>query len=261
MTLKQKNKTGKHNIINGKRVYDKFFDAKGKVCGACDEYKEYSEYYKVSGKEVYRTQCKQCIAEKSKAKYKVDGERMKERARKNYEKNKHLYKERKRKYYKANKEAYKARLDKYMQDPEFVANKKARAKAWEERNREKINKRKRTYKKNRRNSDPVYKIKCNIRCRLHKILKNKGYKKHQNTIDFVGCNWETLWGHLGGTFEANYGMPREWLSSFEYEIDHIIPLSSAATLEEVVKLNHYTNLQILTKEDNRKKSASLDWSL
>lgn len=36
-----------------------------------------------------------------------------------------------------------------------------------------------------------------------------------------------------------------------WDIDHIIPTSSAKTEEEVVKLNHYTNLQPLCSKINR----------
>lgn len=38
------------------------------------------------------------------------------------------------------------------------------------------------------------------------------------------------------------------------DIDHIIPLISASTEEEMVKLNHYTNLQPLSKEDHKIKT-------
>ena len=36
-----------------------------------------------------------------------------------------------------------------------------------------------------------------------------------------------------------------------WDIDHIIPLSTALTEEDLVKLNHYTNLQPLCSKVNR----------
>jgi hypothetical protein len=40
------------------------------------------------------------------------------------------------------------------------------------------------------------------------------------------------------------------------ELDHIIPLCTATSREEVDILNHLTNLQLLTKEDNQKKGRN-----
>ena len=41
--------------------------------------------------------------------------------------------------------------------------------------------------------------------------------------------------------ELNYG----------WDIDHIIPFSSAKTEEDIIKLSHYTNLQPLCSKFNR----------
>ena len=41
--------------------------------------------------------------------------------------------------------------------------------------------------------------------------------------------------------ELNYG----------WDIDHIIPLSSAETEEDIIRLNHYSNLQPLCSKINR----------
>ena len=51
-------------------------------------------------------------------------------------------------------------------------------------------------------------------------------------------NWEN-YGLYNG--ELNYG----------WDIDHIIPNSSALTEDEFIKLNHYTNLQPLCSKVNR----------
>lgn len=111
----------------------------------------------------------------------------------------------------------------------------------------------------RRRLNPAIRFKDNTRRRLSYALKEG--KKSEHLMEIIGCSLEELKLYLESTFEANYGMPRSWMESFEYEIDHIIPLSSAKSLEEVIKLNHYTNLQILTKEDNLNKSNKLDWTI
>ena len=40
-------------------------------------------------------------------------------------------------------------------------------------------------------------------------------------------------------------------NSFGWDIDHIIPISSAVNESEVIKLNHFTNLQPLCSKINR----------
>lgn len=48
----------------------------------------------------------------------------------------------------------------------------------------------------------------------------------------------------------NYGLYNGDLF-FGWDIDHIIPVSSANSEEEIIKLNHYTNLQPLCSKINR----------
>ena len=49
-----------------------------------------------------------------------------------------------------------------------------------------------------------------------------------------------------------------WENQGEWHFDHIIPISSAQTEEEVIKLNHYTNFQPLWAEDNLRKSNKIE---
>jgi hypothetical protein len=44
-----------------------------------------------------------------------------------------------------------------------------------------------------------------------------------------------------------------WNNQGSWHIDHIVPLSSAQTEEEIYKLCHFTNLQPLWAEDNLRK--------
>jgi hypothetical protein len=48
-----------------------------------------------------------------------------------------------------------------------------------------------------------------------------------------------------------------WENRNEWHIDHIVPLSSAKTEDEVYGLCHYTNLQPLWAKDNLQKSNKL----
>lgn len=73
----------------------------------------------------------------------------------------------------------------------------------------------------------------------------------------IGCDFQTLEIHLIQTALKNYGM---WLDCNEYHIDHIVPISSATSEDELIKLSHYTNLQYLTPYDNLSKSDRLDWT-
>jgi hypothetical protein len=48
-----------------------------------------------------------------------------------------------------------------------------------------------------------------------------------------------------------------WENQGEWHLDHIIPISSAQTEEEIFKLNHYSNFQPLWAEDNIKKGNKI----
>jgi hypothetical protein len=48
-----------------------------------------------------------------------------------------------------------------------------------------------------------------------------------------------------------------WDNMGKWHIDHIIPISSACGEVDLIKLNHYTNLQPLWEVDNLKKSNKI----
>lgn len=69
----------------------------------------------------------------------------------------------------------------------------------------------------------------------------------------LGCSWEQLRDYIENQFVD--GMT--WENRNLWHIDHIVPLSSAKTIEELEKLCHYTNLQPLWALDNMSKGAKL----
>ena len=83
--------------------------------------------------------------------------------------------------------------------------------------------------------------------------------KSKKTEKILGCNFEDFHNYLLQTFRDNYGY--EYNFKEEVHIDHIIPLVTAKTEDEVTKLNHYTNLQLLKAKDNMEKRDKLNWKL
>ena len=90
-------------------------------------------------------------------------------------------------------------------------------------------------------------------------FNRKNYVKKSHLEEIVGIPINELIKHLLKTFRDNYGY--EWDGIEKVHIDHEKPLKYAKTEEEVIKLCHYTNLQLLKAEDNLKKGAKLDWKI
>ena len=104
------------------------------------------------------------------------------------------------------------------------------------------------YQRNRRNTDPIFKLKYIVGRFIRNSLKCKGLSKNKKTIDILGCDIQFFKNYIENMFVdnmswENYG--KVW------DIDHIIPLSTAVTEEDVLKLNHYINLQPLDSYINR----------
>jgi hypothetical protein len=129
--------------------------------------------------------------------------------------------------------------------------KKERIKRYKKDNYHKMKKQASQRAKQRRAIDPLYRLRTNISRRIRSALTS-GYKS-QSTIKIIGCSIEELKKHLENKFTE--GM--SWQNYGEWHIDHIIPISSAKTDDEIYKLNHWTNFQPLWAVDNIKKSNKL----
>jgi hypothetical protein len=143
-------------------------------------------------------------------------------------------------YYLDNKE----RLDEWRKQYNkewYLKNKKIRLKYWRE------------HYKMRYNSDPLYKLKRNLRSRTRNAFKKKSWIKEGGTEKLLGCDWETAMKHIESQFESWMN----WDNHGEWHIDHIIPLASATTKEEMTNLCHYTNLQPLSAEENINKGDKI----
>lgn len=188
-----------------------------------------------------------------------------------YAKNKDSITEYQKTYRKENADKVKAYMKNYVTEhkDELAEKKRAyneknrevvrkRNKAYVEKNRDKIRKYHEHYRRERVEKDPLFKMSVNIRHLVANSLRRQGFSKKTRTAKILGCDYDTLWEHLKQTWLDNYGT--EW-NGEDYHIDHIIPLATAKTEQDIIGLCHYENLQMLKPEHNLEKKDSLDWRL
>jgi len=130
---------------------------------------------------------------------------------------------------------------------------------WRKENKLAIQKNRREYYAKRTSNDPLYKFELQIRGMIARSFKRKQYSKKMHTYDIIGLEFDEFYKYLIQTFKDNYGY--DWDGKEDVHIDHIIPLATATTEEEIINLCHYTNLQLLKAKDNLDKKAKLNWSL
>lgn len=175
-------------------------------------------------------------------------EKIKRYNKKYKEENREYYKEYHKEYYRKNKNTID--FNKWAKDnPEKYRDTRRK---WELKNKEKISK----YKKKHREKEslnPFLKFKRATRNNITKSIKRGGYKKGSSSFNILGCPFDVFKQHIERQFQK--GMT--WDNYGDWHLDHIIPMASATTEEEVLKLNHYTNFQPLWAEDNLKKSDKI----
>ena len=153
----------------------------------------------------------------------------KERKRKNYDK-----------WYENNKEHRKQYMKEYR-----------------EKNIEKIRKTKRDYERNRKATDPLYKLISNFRTAIYQVLKESNVDKNEHYFDILPYSQGELIQHLENQFTDDL----TWDNYGEWHVDHITPISSFNIREmgdeEFIKCWSLENLQPLWGDENIRKSNSI----
>jgi hypothetical protein len=202
-------------------------------CKVCNEIKPVEEFYKrTDGNRGYRLNCKDCYLNKKKVYGEINSQR-----RKDYMK--------------------QYRIDNPDQFNNWVENNYERylnnTKNWRIKNPEKSKLHKKNNFKKRLKNDPKFRLRHNIRKLISSSLSKKGYTKKSLTREILGIHYNGFYQHIENQF--NGGM--SWDNRKLWDIDHIIPVSLGRTEEEIIKLNHYSNLRPLWKKDNRDKSNKI----
>ena len=111
------------------------------------------------------------------------------------------------------------------------------------------------YCRKRYATDALFNLSVRVRRRIKVFLKGRGIDIRTSTRKMVGCDTETLKRHLESLFCEGMG----WHNKNKWHIDHIIPLASAKSEDEILRLCHYTNLQPLWAIDNLRKGNKIIW--
>lgn len=122
-------------------------------------------------------------------------------------------------------------------------------------NKEEIYKKRNKRRNEKLKSDPLFKCETKVRSLIGNSIRRNGFSKKQTSQQILGCNFKEFKSYIESQFEPwmswdNYGKYNGELN-YGWDIDHIIPVSSATTEEEIIKLNHHKNLQPLCSYTNR----------
>lgn len=115
------------------------------------------------------------------------------------------------------------------------------------------------YKKYRKDTDPLFKLKYITRLRVNEVLKKYHITKRHSGIKLLGCSVEDYKKHLESKFYKDpvSGEMMSWENhGIVWEVDHITPLSSAKDEATLFSLFHFSNTQPLTILENRSKGGS-----
>lgn len=225
-----------------------------KKCSKCKEEKELNNFG-LDKKQCdgLNKVCKQCRQTFSKKHSKTLYEKYKVWKENNADKIKKYKKEYNKKWCENNVDKRKEYSKKhYQKNAEKLKNKR---KEYYKNNKEKTLLTNNTYRNKRKQSDPLYKLSVSLRSLISTTIKKNSYKKLTKTELILGCTFEHFKLHLESQFEHwmswdNYGLYNGELN-YGWDIDHIVPLSSALNENDILKLNHYTNLRPLCSYNNR----------
>jgi len=233
-----------------------------------EKLKEYQKAYRKQNPEkikertkAYRKQNREKIKERKKAYRKQNAEKIKEQGKAYYEQNREKIKawreqnaekikERHKAYREQNREKIKERKKAYRkQNAEKL---KGQMKAYHKQNRDKA----RIYQRNKRKTDPNFRLANNLRGRVRQALNGKS--KSKNTLKLLGCSVDFLKKYLENQFQA--GMSWDNYGYNGWHIDHILPCASfdLSDPKQQQKCFHYSNLQPLWAKDNISKGAKIN---
>jgi hypothetical protein len=131
-----------------------------------------------------------------------------------------------------------------------------RAARYRQSNRKAVARRQRQFTKRKLAQDPTYRMKIRLqvdwarRCKRKRVYHSKGF------LQLLGCSWSEFTARVERQFKrrgwdwSDYGS--------EFTIDHRLPCCAfdLRKAEQRAMCSHFSNLQVLSVEQNRRKNGS-----
>ena len=224
----------------------------GKICNVCE--KDKADFNK------NRNACKECEKLYKKQYYINNKEKINHHNRDYYYKHWDLMKNAQEKYKSLHKKEITEYQKKYRTDNKAIS--KIYKLEYYRNNKKEIIKKQVACQRKRYRNNINFRISSCLRANFRHAVRNMN--KNGSAIKNLGCSIEFLKKHLEQKFYINIKTEKcmTWNNyGKEWEIDHIIPLSTFDLTDEnqFYRSVHYTNLQPLWKKDNKEKSNSLFW--
>lgn len=124
---------------------------------------------------------------------------------------------------------------------------------WRKNNPERERQNRQKYTKNRRKTDPDYRLKCLLRGSLNTYIKNENGRKYASVLKLLGCDILTFKKYIERQFEPGIS----WDNRKSFQLDHISPCACYDfTIFKDQKLcYHYTNYRPLSPKQNHIKQS------
>ena len=230
-----------------------------KKCTKCKEVKSLDEFNnRKDTKDKKQYSCKDCKRNYSRDYSKKNTEKIKQKNIKYRENNKEKEKKRQALYYKNNKDKVKERQKIYIKKNKtklnlykknYRINNKDKIKEYYKKNKGRLNKKNILNTQKRLDTDPLFKLGHRIRTTIYLSIKRLEYSKKTKTYNILKCDYDFFMQWLNGVASNGYTY-----GIGDLHLDHVIPISLAETEDEVILLNHYSNYQLLSADENLAKS-------
>lgn len=125
--------------------------------------------------------------------------------------------------------------------------------AYRKKNAKKIDTRVYQWRTQRKQRDPLFRFKEQLRCRVSSAFRSIKKDKPKQSFLLLGGSLDEIKKHI----EKQFTDGMTWQNYGKWHADHIIPICSAQTQEEMIKLCHYMNLQPLWALDNYRKGKKI----